>query len=86
MTTTTTTEHLSEQMIREYGHVLSEAEMERLLSISDESPSSRIPDRRSQLDFMLDYNTKISQRTADFICGVMNTIEPDPEITTYEQR
>lgn len=78
-------EYLSDQMIREYGHVMSEAEMERLLSISDDTPASKIPNSRNHLDFMLDYNTKISQKTADFICSVMNSIQPDPEFT-YDQR
>lgn len=77
---------MTEQMIREYGHVLSEAEMERLLRISDDSPATAIPTSRHQLDFLLDYNTRISQKTADFVCSVMNTIEPQSEDIIYEYR
>jgi len=77
---------LSDQMIREYGHVLREEEMERLLQVSDETPASAVPQSRNQLDFLLDYNTKISQKTADFVCSVMNSIEPHNEEITYEYR
>jgi hypothetical protein len=73
-------------MIREYGHVLREEEMERLLQVSDETPASAVPQSRNQLDFLLDYNTKISQKTADFVCSVMNSIEPQNEEITYEYR